>query len=176
MAKSVKSELNKYLKEMSRTELEKEVKKLYSKFKEVKQYYELEFATDTTKIVNEYKAKIKKEYFSSRGGYGKARNGVSRKIVNDFKKISIFKKDVIDLLLYRAEVMIEYSKITYGDLGDSFYNSLESCFAEACKLINEEQLHDEYKSKCEDLVDETYNIGWGMYDRLYDIYGDWVHY
>lgn len=35
MAASVKRELNRYLKELSKADLEKEVKKLYSKFKEV---------------------------------------------------------------------------------------------------------------------------------------------
>lgn len=108
MAKSVKTELNKYLKDLSRPELEKEVKKLYSKFKEVKKYYEMEFCEDTTEILNEYKDKIKQEYFPKRG-FGKARNSVSKKVISDFKKISIFQKDVIELLLYRVEMMIEFT-------------------------------------------------------------------
>ena len=113
MKKSTKTELNKFLKEMSKKDLENEVKKLYSKFKEVKKYYEIEFCEDTTEILNEYKQKMRKEYFPTRG-FGKARNRESRKIVNDFKKISIFQKDVVELLLYRVETMIEFTN-EYGD-------------------------------------------------------------
>ena len=42
--KSTKTELNKYLKELDKKGLEKEVKKLYTKRSQVKKYYEMEFA------------------------------------------------------------------------------------------------------------------------------------
>ncbi|MEM1120629.1 MAG: DUF6155 family protein [Bacteroidota bacterium] len=164
MRKSTKRELSKYLKQATKAELEKEIKKLYDKFKDVKQYYELEFTNDTTEIVNKHKAAIKKEYFPSRG-YGKARNGVSRKVITDFKKIAIFQKDVIDLLLYRVEMMLEYTN-TYGDIDEAFYNSLERSFDEACRLIQQEKLEKEYRIYCEELIDQTNNFGWGVYDAM----------
>ncbi|WKN42694.1 DUF6155 family protein [Tunicatimonas pelagia] len=160
----MKTELNRYLKALDKKELEKEVKMLYAKFKEVKKYYELEFSQDTTAVLNEFKAKIKKEYFPKRG-FGRASNQASRRVVGDFKKISIFKKDVIELLLYRVEIMIAYTK-AYGDIDEPFYNSLESSFEEACKLIEEEKLKEEYSSRCREIIDETYPFGWGLYDGL----------
>mgnify|MGYP001127043026 CR=1 FL=1 len=114
MKKSVKTELNRYLKDLGKKELENEVKKLYSKFKDVKKYYELELSQDTTAVLNEFKEKIKQEYFPKRG-FGRASNQASRKVVSDFKKISIFNKDIIELLLYRTDMMIENTK-TYGDI------------------------------------------------------------
>ena len=60
MRKSTKKDLSKYLKQSSKSDLEKEVKKLYDKFSEVKKYYEMEFTEDTTKIVKEYKKKFQK--------------------------------------------------------------------------------------------------------------------
>lgn len=164
MKKSTKSELNKYLKEMSKVELENEVKKIYSKFKEVKNYYEIEFSQDTTEILNKYKEKIKLEYFPKRG-FGKARNRESRKVITEFKKISIFKKDVIELLLYRAEMMIEFSQ-QFGDIDEPFYNSLESSYEEACKLIKEEKLEKLFRTECRRLMNETYHFGWGIYTQL----------
>ena len=118
--------------------LEAEIKKLYSKFSNVQQYYNMELSQDTTAILNEYKEKIRQEYFPKRG-YGKARNGVSRKVVTDFKKISIFKSDLIELILFRVEMMIEFTK-AYGDIDEPFYNSLESSFEEACKIVKSEKL------------------------------------
>lgn len=168
MKKSIKTELNKFLKEMSKKDLENEVKKLYNKFKEVKKYYEVEFCEDTAEILNEYKQKIRKEYFPTRG-FGKARNRESRKMVNDFKKISIFQKDVVELLLYRVETMIDFTN-EYGDINEAFYNSLESSFEEACKLIKAEKLEKEYGEECRRLMNETYHFGWGLYDGMRYIY------
>eukprot|EP01024_Parvocaulis_polyphysoides_P063700 TRINITY_DN73757_c0_g1_i1.p1 TRINITY_DN73757_c0_g1~~TRINITY_DN73757_c0_g1_i1.p1 ORF type:complete len:237 (-),score=19.24 TRINITY_DN73757_c0_g1_i1:127-813(-) len=171
MKKSTKTELNKFLKEMSKKELEAEVKKLYNKFKEVKKYYEIELSGDTTEILNEFKQKIRDEYFPKRG-FGKARNRESRKVVNDFKKISIFQKDVVELLLYRVETMITFTS-EYGDINEPFYNSLESSFEEACKLIKQEKLEKEYRGECRRLMNETYHFGWGLYDGMkysYDTY------
>lgn len=164
MRKSTKSELSKYLKQSTKAELEKEVKKLYDKFKEVKQYYEIEFSTDTTDILETYKQKIYKEYFPS-GRYGKGRNNVSRKVVTDFKRISIFQKDVIELLLYRVEVMLKFTN-TYGDIDEAFYNSLARSYDEACKLTKKEKLEAEFKIECSDLIDKASNFGWGVHDAL----------
>lgn len=164
MKKSTKKELSKFLKQATKAELEKEIKKLYDKFELVKQYYQLELAEDTTVIVDEFKAKLRKEYFPSRG-YGRGRNSVSRKVVSDFKKIAVFKKDVIDLLLYRVEVMLEYTN-AYGDIDEAFYNSLTRSFDEACKLIQKEQLKAAYKIYCEELINEARNFGWGCSDAM----------
>jgi len=164
MRKSIKSELNKYLKELNRTELEVEIKKLYTKFGEVKKYYEIELSQDTSKVLNEFKNRIRKEYFPSRGN-GRASNKESRKVISEFKKISIFQKDVIELILCRVETMIEFTK-TYGDIDEPFYNSLESSYNEACKLILNEKLEKEYKGDCRRLMNETYHFGWGLYDGL----------
>lgn len=164
MRKSTKRELTKYLKQATKAELEKEVKKLYDKFKEVKSYYEIEFTSDTTEIVNKHKAAIKKEYFPSRG-FGKARNSVSRKVITDFKKIAVFQKDVIDLLLYRVEMMLKFTN-AYGDIDEAFYNSLERSFDDACRLIHKEKLIDAYKIYCKELIDQTSHFGWGVTDAM----------
>jgi hypothetical protein len=126
-----KSELNKYLKELNRTELENEIKKLYTKFNTVKKFYELELSQDTSKVLNE------------------------------FKKISIFQKDLIKLLLHRVETIIEFTK-TYGDINRPFYSSIESSYNEVCKLIKREKLEAEYRGRLRKLMNETYHFGWGI--------------
>ncbi len=172
MKKSTKKELTKYLKQATKAELEKEIKKLYDKFKDVKKYYEIEFTNDTTEIVNEYKATLRKEYFPSRG-FGKARNNASRKVITDFKKIAVFQKDVIELLLYRAEVMLEFTN-AYGDIDEAFYNSLTRSFDEACKLIGKEQLENDFRIYCKELMDQAYNFGWGCYDAMNYSYQQYI--
>jgi len=160
----MKKELNKYLSSLSEKELVKEVKKLYDKFADVKKYYEMELGDNSEKILAEYKAKIEKEYFPKRG-FGRARNSVSRKVVLDFKKIAIHQKDVVELLLYRVEMMLKFTN-NYGDIDEPFYNSLESSFAQACEIIAKEQLRPYFKVYCEELVRSASGFGWGVHDSM----------
>jgi hypothetical protein len=156
----MKREFNKYINTLTEKELIKELKKLYSKFDSVKKYYELELGDNTEKILDEFKEKIRKEYFPNRG-FGQARSSVSKKVIADFKKISIYEKDVIELLLYRTEMMMEYTQ-TYGDIDQAFYNSLSNTFEQACKLIQKEKLESYFKKHCQELVSIGFNIGWGV--------------
>ena len=164
MGKSTKRALSKFLKQSSKAELEKEVKMLYDKFSEVKNYYEIAFTTDTTKTVKAYKSKIYKEYFKRNGAPGKGSSNASRKIITDFKKIATFPKDVIDLLLYRVDVMLDFAN--YGDLNEAFYNSLTRSFDEACQLIASERLEEVFKNDCERLMNDAYSVGWGVYGAM----------
>jgi len=164
----MKRELTKYLNSLSDKELIKEVKKLYDKFDVVKKYYELELGDDSEKILKDFKDQIKKEYFPSRG-YGHARSSVSKKVVTEFKKISVHQKDVIELLLYRVEVMLEFTN-QYGDIDGSFYSSLENSFEQACKLIRKEKLESHFKNYCQELVSQTIHLGWGVSYNMRDVY------
>ncbi len=168
----MKRDLTRYLKTLNEKELIKEVQKLYTKFDDVKKFYDLELSGNTEQLVKKCKAQIKKEYFPSRG-YGQARSSVSRKVITDFKKVSIFQKDVIDLWLYRTEMMLEFTK-AYGDIDLAFYNSLATSFASACELIEAEKLKDEYEIYCNELIEMSSDFGWGVYDDLLSIYNDYL--
>ena len=74
---------------MSEKELIQEIKKLYDNFEPVRQYYGMELSDDSEKVLAEFKARIKKEYFPNRG-FGRASSKASRKVVSDFKKRLIF--------------------------------------------------------------------------------------
>jgi len=164
MGKSTKKELSKFLQQSTKAELEKEVKKLYDKFSVVKKYYEIAFTTDTTKLIKGYKKQLYKVYFTPKGAPGKGSSNVSRKVVTDFKKIATFQKDVIALLLYRVELMLDFA--SYGDLNEAFYNSLTRSFDEACQLIANERLEETFKNECERLMQEAYSVGWGVYGAM----------
>lgn len=171
MKKFTKRDLNQYLDGMSSIELKKEINKLYTKFKDVQKYYELELSGDTSAVLAEYKNKIKKEYFPSRG-LPRASSSECRKIISAFKKISIFQSDVVDLILYRVEVMVKFTGV-YGDIDEPFYNSLETSFNEACKLIKQEYLETEFLHRCKEFIEATSSFGWGLHDGLTYIYNSY---
>lgn len=172
MAKTIKPELNRYLGSLDKAALEAEVKKLFAKIPAVKQYYELELGKDTSAVLEQFKYKIRKEYFPSRG-FGHARSSVSKKIITDFKKIAPFPGDVAELLLYRTDMMLEYT-LAYGDMSESFYTSLCNSFHDACILIQNENLEKEFKAYSAGLVEKAYPMGWGVYDSLLYSYSNYV--
>ena len=166
-----KKDLTKFLVDLTKEELEKEVEKLYVKFKEVKTYYDIELSGDTSAIVNEIKAKIKKEYMPDRG-HGQARSSVVKKVIDDFAKVSIFPSDLVDVILYRVEMGIEFSD-NYGDINEAFYSSAENAFERALKLIEKHQLHSDFKLRCKEIVYSTRGYGWGFHDELSYFYDEY---
>lgn len=168
----MKKEFTKYLKSLDEKDLVKELQKLYNKIPEVAKYYEMELSVNNNKIIDGYKNELKREYFPARG-YGHARSGVSRKIVLDFKKIAVHNVDVIDLWLYRTQMMAEYT-MAYGDIDMPFYDSLAKGFEAACKLIEKEQLQKHYANRCQEVMGILKDIGWGIREDLKDIYDDYI--
>lgn len=171
MQKPTKVHLNQYLKEMSKIDLEKEVKKLYSKFKQVKEFYEMEFCQDTTIVVDKYKAIIKQEYFPSRG-VGRANNKESKKVITQFKKVAIFQKDIADLTIYRCEIMCDFINED-GFIDESFVKATFTAFKDSCKIIMKEKLFPIYKVQLQGILDKTYDSSYSLYNDLLYLYKDY---
>jgi len=164
-----KRELIKYLNQLSKEELIKEVEKLNRKFDNVKEYYAAELSEDNSALTAKYKKAIYKEFFprEKSGRPGEARSSVLRKIIADFSKISVFEADIIELILYRVEMAVEFSA-EYGDIDEQFYTSAENYFDKVCVLIAKNKLENTYEDRCMQMIYKTRNFGWGFYDTLND--------
>jgi hypothetical protein len=171
MTKITKFSLKKHLDELDNKELVNEVLKLYTKFSQVKEFYQMELSADTRDFVEGYKKKIKAVYFPARG-YGYPRASAIRRIISQFKKVAVFDYDVIDLLLYRVEVGISYSK-TFGGIDEPFYNAIQSSYEEALKLIDKNHLSHEFKDRCRQILADSQYIGWGFHDYLSDAFEEY---
>ena len=167
-----KRDLPKFLNDLTKEELIKEVEKLYQKFDTVKTFYDIEISGDTSEIVKKVKDKIKKEYMPDRG-FGKARSSEVKKIISEFTKVSIYPRDLIDVILYRVEMAVEFTK-EYGDIDIPFYDSAVNAFHKAVELIQKEMLEDEFKLRCNEVVYSTRNFGWGFHDALKYAYDEYL--
>ncbi len=165
---SSKKELKKFLNELSKEELVKEVEKLYSKFSQVKTFYDVDLSGDTYALLETAKSKIKNEYFPARG-HPKARSGEVKKIIDEFAKISIHPKDVIELYLFRFDMAVMFTN-EYGDIDEPFYDSAYNAFAKALKLIEKHDYQNEFKMKCWEIVNSLKPIGWGFSDGVDELY------
>lgn len=77
----------------------------------------------------------------------------------------------------RLELMVHYLEVgnlftvNFGDIGESFYNSLESMFARILEELKKQpaKVQAKYFSRLTDVVKSAENIGWGYYDCICDM-------
>ena len=72
-------------------------------------------------------------------------------------------------MLFYVENGVNYTN-EYGDIDDAFYSSMESMYESALKYINQSDLEEEFRGRCEDIISATSGIGWGFHDTLGDIF------
>ena len=161
----------KFINTLDEQDLAKELQKLYTKFPEVKKYYEMELSPTTDKVVEQYKAKIKKGYFKPNGNFGRAKSSVSRKVIAEFKKIAIHQSDVVELWVYRTELMAKYV-VERDYYSETFAGSLISSFETCCKMIVKERLESEFEPRCKEIVVLTHEL-WGLPDELQRVYEEY---
>jgi hypothetical protein len=165
MKKLTISELKKILQDKSNEELMNEIVKLYKKFPDVKDFYSLNLSKEgKTEVTKKYKKIIDNQFFPSRG-IGKLKLSVARKAVNDFKKISHSTEDIADMMLYYVDNGVMFTN-SYGDIYDSFYNSIETMFESALKYIAQKNLQERFYEQCKQIVEDTSGIGWGFSDQM----------
>lgn len=123
----------------------------------------------TDEMMEESRRKIRKQFF-----FDKARNPSlvgAKKVISDFKKLKPPMDNLLELQVYYVECCTEFTE-QYGDLYDSFYNSLQSMFATVVKNLNKEaspELFGKYYPRLKKIVDNLYDVGFGLYDDLLDI-------
>lgn len=168
--------LKQYLRLRTKEELVNQIAELFTKFEQVKDYYhvKLHHGEDDTPVRDKYKATIKDVFFPKRGGFTDdfPRLSVARKSVMDYKKVAASNAGVADVMLFYVESGVQFTN-QYGDIDEPFYNSMESMYERALKLIVENEMQELFERRCKQIVYDTSDIGWGFQaglDSLYDKY------
>ena len=104
--------------------------------------------------------------------------GEARKAINDFKKLGSDEKFVLDLMLYYVEMGVEFTT-TYGDIEESFYNSVESMYQSVINAINkhkDSEIFNIFSDRLKAIIDDTCGMGWGFHDELSSMYSEikWI--
>ncbi len=135
----MKRDFNKYLNHLTEEELREELQRLYARFPVLREYYQMEL-TDPKKVVDKYKAALRKSFFPARGR-GKRGRSQSRKLIKKFAEVSIHPRDLVELHFYRAELMAEYINAMRID-SEAYHDSTVKAFEEACAMADAEVLLD----------------------------------
>ena len=165
------SDLKRYLKNRSQTELINEITDLFKKIPAVKDYYQVKINPhDESVIADKYKAIIRRE-FATEETPGRARLSVARKAVMDFKKLASSPDSIADMMLFYVEQGVAFTA-AFGDIDEAFYSSMESMYKQAAQWTTQHGLTDTFIPRFQRIVAATDYMGWGFHDTLTEIYGD----
>lgn len=141
--------LKRYLAEQNETDLREEILRLFSKIKQVQDYYaqELMSSSEREAMLGEYKKKVEGHFYTRSGNPKNPDNAGLRALIKEFEQISVVKADVVDLVLYRVEKTVELAD-AYGGLAEGDYSAAVNAYVKALKLITAEKLESYFVDRC----------------------------
>lgn len=169
------TEVKNILKQQSTEELIELIIDSYKTIPQLKEYVSIKYSNEDTieQIFKVYKDKVHDVFFP-KSMKTQFKIGEAKKAVNDFKKLCLDEKLVIDLMLYYVEMGVEFTN-AYGDINESFYNNVESMYESIVKSINKHKNSEIFVSlrdRLKNVVDNTSEMGWGFHDVLEQYYAE----
>ena len=163
------TELKKELKRLDKTKLIDLIADLYKKNKSVRELLDFYVNPQEEEIFEKYRDKVFEAFYPSRGYKLKLKEG--KQAIADFKKLGPSQDLLADLMLFYVETGVKFTN-EYGDIGESFYSSIESTYQAALKLMQKEKLLEKFADRAGKVVNDTSNIGWGFHDYLGDVHAE----
>jgi len=165
-------ELKTYLNNLSKEELIEKITETYSKNKQAKEYFDNLIKPDPLGNLQLYKNKVFEAFFPKRGYNLKLSD--ARKALNDYKKLNPLPEHLADIMLYYTEMGIDFTN-EFGDINESFYNSMENQFENSLKFMKQNDLLSIFKTRCNAAVTNTSHIGWFFHDTLKALYFEYYN-
>ena len=154
-----KRDLKKYLKELSKEQLEDQIIELYDKFSNVKIFYDFAFNPNEDKLVGEAKVKIANEYFPIKGKRAKMRRSVAQKYIKHFLTLGVDVTMVADLMLFTIETAQRFSSKRLIK-HESFFKSIFTAYQQAVNFMIENGILNEFLDRVEEIKEETNRQNW----------------
>ena len=154
-----KRDLKEYIQQLTKEQLKEQITDLYSRFKEVKEFYDFAFDPQENKLLEECKFKISKEYFPVSSRKAKMRRSVAHKFIRHFKKLGVEPNLIADVMLYHIEVAQTYTSHKFVKQ-ESFYKSMLKSFSEAIAYIDENRIRKDFQERLIRIADDAAEQNW----------------
>ncbi len=154
-----KRDLKTYLATLKKKQLEDQVLDLYTRFNEVKTFYNFVFKPKEEKLLEDAKFKISKEYFSINSRKPKARRSVAQNIIKHYIQLGVDNYMVSDIMLYNVEIAQKYSG-QKEIKQESFYKSMLKSFEQAIAFIHENNLNSEFDERIVKIISCSKEQNW----------------
>lgn len=145
-----KSHLKKYLKELTKEQLEVQMIELYEKFSAVKVYYNFVFNPNEDTLLQEYKIKVSHEYFPVHTGKtkrrAKMRRSVAQKLIKHFILLGVDPYIIADAMCYHIEIAQAFSAehIVKQEL---FFKSMLYSFEQTVRFLIANGILEDFKAR-----------------------------
>ncbi len=153
-----KRNLQKYIKELKRKELESQLIDLYERFPVVKEFYDFAFNPKEDKLIQNAKVRISNEYYPVKRRKPKARRSVAQKFIKHFINLGVAPHLIADVMLYNIEIAQSFS--LERNVADSFYKSLLNSFTEATHYVSVNGMLPEFKDRILKVYQFTQDNHW----------------
>jgi len=153
-----KRDLKKYIAKLNKEQLEDQIIDLYTRIKEVKQFYDFAFNPKEEKLIEECKFKINREYFPAKGRRAKTRRSVAQKCIKHFKQLGVDAPIIIEIMLFNLETAQRYS--SRRKVYDTFYRSMIKSFEELVKYVIDNNMQVTYKMRINKIAEEAWQQDW----------------
>lgn len=167
-----KRELKKYLKDLSKEQLEDQILDIYNRFKEVKEYYDFAFNPKENELMEQCRFLISKEYYPVSSRRPKMRRSVAQKWIKKLIQWDADASLVADLMFFNIEIAQSYSG-EHIIRQDSFYTSMYKSFDEALRYVSEKGLLTDFKGRIVKIAGDAMDQKWpnrSAFEDLGDLY------
>lgn len=154
-----KRDLKNYLSVLTKEQVETQIVELYTKFPDVKTYYDFVFNPNEEKLQREAKVKISNEYFPEKRKRAKMRRSTAQKIIKHFILLGVDAYVIADVMLYNieiAQVFSENNRIT----SDTFYKSFYNSFNQSVAFLIEHGILDDFKIRLHKINENVVKQKW----------------
>lgn len=158
------TDVKKELKNLNKDQLIDLITDLYKKNKSVKDYLDFYVNPDEKELLEKYRNKVFEAFYPKRGYHYKLKDG--KQAISDFKKHEPSAESIADLMLFYVETGVKFTN-EFGDIGESFYSSIETTYNAVLKLMKKENLLHKFAKRAGKIVSDTRAIGWGFHDFLF---------
>jgi uncharacterized protein YceK len=167
-----KRELRKYLKELTKDQLEDQIIEVYNRFKEVKEYYDFAFNPRENVLMEQCRFQISKEYYPVNNRKAKMRRSVAQKWI---KKLLLLDADaslVADVMFFNIEIAQSFSG-EHIIRQETFFTSLYKSFDEALRFVSEKGVIGDFKGRIVKIAGDAWDQQWPnrkAFEDLSDLY------
>jgi len=154
-----KRNLKNYLSELTAEQIQEQFLELYSKFPDVKTYYDFVFNPNEEKLQREAKVKISNEYFPLRSKRPKMRRSTAQKITKHFISLGVDVFIIADIMLYNIEIAQVYAE-SNRIKSETFYKSFYNSFSQSVSFLMEKEILNDFRIRLQLIVDNSSRQNW----------------
>jgi hypothetical protein len=149
------------------------VKELFEQSAETRSYLAARLLQDSLGevVLRPYRQRMI-DAFYTKVGWPRSKLGLAdaRKAIRDYRRATSDISGTLELMLTYIETGTQFT-LEFGDMEETFYNSLCSVLAETARILDSDQavnLYGQFRQRLLDLARRAGDLGWGYGDEVVD--------